>query len=117
MTAVSREEALRLTAKAMSEADLLANVIEMAHTYGWLVAHFRPARTEKGWRTAVQGDKGFPDLCLARYGKVLIVELKAEKGKTTPEQANWLYEVGADHGGYIWKPSDWLSGEIEAVLR
>ncbi len=117
MTAVSREEALGQLARAMSEADLLANVIESANTYGWLVAHFRPARTEKGWRTAVQGDKGFPDLVLARYGKVLIVELKSEGGKATTEQDAWLYEVGADHGGYVWRPSMWLDGTIEKALR
>jgi hypothetical protein len=55
-------------------------VIEAAHVYGWRCAHFRPARTRHGWRTAVAADgAGFPDLVLIHPGRREIIarELKA----------------------------------------
>jgi len=97
----------------MLEADLLRTVVEMAHLFGWLVHHDRPALTEKGWRTAVQGDAGFPDLVLARDGRVLIVELKAEGRRLTAEQVAWQDALGrfAD----VWYPSD--LDDIGSTLR
>jgi hypothetical protein len=103
-------------AAAMSEEELEDAVIEAAQFLGWTVVHHRPARTKDGeWRTAIKGQKGFPDLCLARDGTVLLRELKREKGKTSPGQVIWLEALG-DHGG-IWRPSDWLSGRIQHELR
>lgn len=113
MTANSYRTAV---AAAMSEDDLEDNVIKAAQFLGWVVVHHRPARTKDGeWRTAIKGQKGFPDLCLARDGRVLLRELKSEKGKTSPGQVIWLEALG-DHGG-IWRPSDWLSGRIQNELR
>lgn len=78
----------------LSERDMLRTVIDAARLKGWLVAHFRPALTQRGtWITAVQGDgKGFPDLVLAhpKRGKILYVELKSERGKLSVEQTRWL---------------------------
>lgn len=79
---------------AMTESELQTAIIEAAQLYGWRVAHFRPALTSKGWRTPVQGDAGFPDLCLARNGRVLFLELKSEKGRVTPDQDAWLTDLG-----------------------
>lgn len=100
-------------------------VIDLAHLRGWKVAHFRVAYSEKGWRTAVQGDAGFPDLILAREGHIIIAELKAEKGKLSEEQQAWFDALWGDriHGEWFeelcytvcWRPSDWTS--IEEVLR
>ena len=60
----------------MTEADLQQAVIECARTLGWMVAHFRPALRQSGrWSTPVQADgKGFPDLVLARAGRVIFAE-------------------------------------------
>lgn len=102
-------------AKEMSEDELKAAVIEAAQLQGWCVMHQRPARTAKGWRTAIEGDAGFPDLVLARDGVVLLRELKREKEKPRPDQVTWLDALG-DHGG-VWRPSDWLSGRIQHELR
>ena len=100
-----------------TEEELQKAVIELAQFLGWRVAHFRPARTEKGWRTPVQGDgKGFPDLVLARHGRVLFAELKSEKAKLSAEQDLWLYELGPSFSR-VWRPSGWKSGEIERELR
>lgn len=103
----------------MTESQLLTAVIELAQHLGWRVAHFRPARTATGWRTAVSGDGvGFPDLILTRGGVVRAVELKSDRGKTTAEQDAWLdalCRAGVMTG--IWRPRDWTSGAIERALR
>lgn len=107
-------------ADIMSEAQLQDSVIALARTLGWRVAHFRPARTEAGWRTAVSADgAGFPDLVMLRANRLLVVELKSEGGKLTPVQALWLGAFVLIQGceQALWRPSDWLSGHIEEVLR
>lgn len=107
----------------MTEDALLTNVLDAARKFGWKSAHFRPAKTEKGWRTAVQGDgKGFPDLVLTNGRRLLFVELKSERGKPSPEQEIWLtvLRVTGVTGlveTYIWRPAQWYSGAIEEALR
>ena len=102
----------QIIASLMTEAELLACIVDLARLLGWKVCHFRPAKTEKGWRTALQGDAGGPDTILARSGKFLEVELKTEKGRLSPKQKEWR-----DAGVITWRPSQWLSGEIEKALR
>lgn len=51
----------------------------------------------------MQGDKGFPDLCLARNGVVIFAELKVGRNKLSPEQERWAREIG---DVYLWKPED-----------
>lgn len=97
----------------MSEAQFTAAVIDFAQYKGWLVAHFRPARTTRGWRTPVQGDKGFPDLVLARDGRVIFAELKVGKNKMSVEQERWSTALPEM---YLWHPAD-LRGAIPDALR
>jgi hypothetical protein len=103
----------------ITEAQLQSAVIELARTLGWKVAHFRPALTGKGWRTAVSGDGvGFPDLVMVRGKRLLFVELKSAAGKLSGEQAAWICAL--DHANaevLIWRPADWWDGTVEAVLR
>lgn len=103
----------------MTEAELQTGVIELARLLGYRVAHFRPAKTEQGWRTPVQADgKGFPDLVLVGRGRVLFVELKSDKGIKSPDQEAW--QSSLDDAGalvFTWRPSMWSSGAIEQVLR
>ena len=68
-------------AKHITEDDLLGNVIHAARIHGWLVHHCRAARTADGWRTPVQGNRGFPDLVLAKPGRLVLAELKAQRGR------------------------------------
>lgn len=101
----------------MTEADLQQNIIELANLLGWRVAHFRPALCKVGgrlvYRTAVSGQgKGFPDLVLARAGRVLFIECKAEKGKLSPEQLDWLEVLP---NAYCVRPDDW--NKIVEVLQ
>jgi len=89
------------------EDRLIRDIIEVAHLYGWLVAHFRKAMTKRGkWVTPVSGDgKGFPDLVLVHLslGQVIFVECKSNKGRLTPEQKMWIEAVK----GYVWRPQMW----------
>lgn len=103
----------------MLEETLQRNVIELAGYLGWRVAHFRPLRTKYGWRTPVSGDgAGFPDLVLVhpKHG-VLWRELKAARGKLSPEQEGWAASLLAADANYaVWTPAHW-PGQIQAELR
>ena len=103
--------------RALTEADFLAQVIDLAHLLGWRTAHFRPAWSGRGWRTPVQGDgAGFPDLILVRRDRLIAAELKREVGGVVSEdQRLWL--AAFDKAGLetaIWRPSD-LTAIAEAL--
>lgn len=100
-------------APPLSEADYVDRIIDTAHAHGWLAYHSRPARTARGWRTPMQGDKGAPDLVLARNGHVLLVEVKTNLGKLRPEQRAWIAAAG--NHGQVWRPRDWH--DVEHILR
>jgi hypothetical protein len=91
----------------LAEAPFTTTVIETAQWYGWRVHHSRPARTKDGYRTAVQGHVGLPDLVLARGAVVLLAELKTAKGKPTADQRAWLAAAGVH--GRLWRPRDWAA--------
>jgi len=100
---------------AMSEAAWQEIVVDLAHQFGWLVAHFRPVRIQRAngsvyYETpaAIDG-RGFPDLVLARAGTKLFIELKTMKGRLSAEQKLW-FEALAPYGGnncYVWRPNDY----------
>jgi hypothetical protein len=101
-----------------AERDFQRTLIEYARLRGWRVYHARPALTQRGrWLTPVQGDVGFPDLVLARQGRLIFAELKREGRKPTPLQQGWL-EVLATCPCvevYVWTPRDWNA--IVEILR
>lgn len=103
----------------IQEEEFAAQVLELARLCGWRSAHFRPARTAKGWRTAVQGDgKGFPDLVLIHEvrGALVAAELKVGNNRASPEQKAWLRAfraIGAQT--FVWWPKDWP--EIQRLLQ
>lgn len=99
------------TAIKLTESQFLDQVIDAAHYCGWLAHHSRPAWTSKGCRTPIQGDKGAPDLLLAKNGRVILAELKADGGKLTPEQLQWRKESGS----FVFYPSDF--DRIVEILR
>jgi hypothetical protein len=102
---------------SVSECDFQAAVIEAAQLLRWRVAHFRAARIAQGWRTPVQADgAGFPDLIAVRGTRLIAAELKSERGKLRPEQANWLEALqAAGAEARIWRPAD--RAAIEERLR
>lgn len=91
----------------MSEAAFETEVIKWAQNFGWLVHHSRKSRTPDGqrWETAIKGDKGLPDLVLARDGIVMLRELKTDKGTLSKEQRAWLAAAGPLGG--VWRPRIW----------
>lgn len=99
----------------VTEAEFLDQVLDAARIFRWRTAHFRPAKTAHGWRTAVQGDgKGFFDLILVRSPRVIFAELKSDKGKLAPEQVAWADALNGCDGveAYTWRPAD-----LDEVMR
>ena len=102
------------TAKQMTERDLLANVTQAARLLGWLAYHTHISK---------HSESGFPDLILiertdAEAARIIAAELKRESAGPSPAQVVWLdafFDAGVET--YLWRPSHWLSGEIESVLR
>lgn len=109
--------ALDRQARAMTEGALVKHVMEYARLTGWLRVHILPARVKGGrMMTPYQGDKGMPDMVLARDGRTLLVELKRQTnddGRVSDEQQHWVDASG----GYIWRPMDWLDGTIHDALK
>ncbi len=90
----------------MSEDDFQGRVMDLAKQCGWMVCHYLPAIRQSGRvSTAIKGDRGAPDLILARRGVVLLVELKTNKGVVSPDQRAWL--AALDGYGTVWRPKDW----------
>jgi len=104
--------------KTIAERDWLSQVLDLAHLYGWVVAHFRPGMNRRGsWSTPVQGDGvGFPDLVLLRPPELIVAELKTNRGKVTREQAVWIDSFSAcGIESYVWRPAQF--DQISARLR
>ena len=100
----------------LTEAAFLEQVLALARLCGWRCYHQRPARTRHGWRTAVQGDAGFPDLVLVRDGVILFWELKVGNNRLSPQQSAWLAALRAcGLAACVLRPGDW--GRIEKTLR
>lgn len=74
----------------LKERDFASQVEDLFERFGWHWVHSRPALTDKGWRTALSGRKGFPDYFAVRPPRIVISELKSETGEIAPEQQEWL---------------------------
>ncbi len=84
----------------LTEAQFLERVTTLAHARKWLVHHDRG-----DYRKCIAGDPGFPDLALARDGRVMFVELKAPSGRISAAQREWLTALGAtDPSGNVSNP-------------
>lgn len=92
---------------SVSEAVFQARVIALAQMFGWRVMHQRPSQNRRGvWETAVQGNPGYPDLTLAKPGRLpWFIELKTAKGKPSQEQLDWLEALGPN--AELLRPADW----------
>lgn len=86
-------------ASQITEKQFQAQVIELAQRLGWATHHT--------W-TQIHSPAGFPDIVAARGPRLLVAELKSEKGRLTAEQRDWLarFRVTGTEA-YLWKPSDW----------
>lgn len=77
------EESRRVLMEAISEADFQAGIVRDAERLGWMVYHTFDSR---------RSDPGFPDLFMIHPTKIRIVilETKAMKTKTTAKQKAWI---------------------------
>lgn len=85
--------------------------------FKWKWVHSRPAFDRGGWRTAMSGDKGYPDYVAVKDGRLLFLEAKSERGSVMPEQREWLAALGAVAGvtARLVKPSQ--RAEILGLLE
>lgn len=95
------------------EAEFRRFVMQHAASAGWKM-HADPDTFVR------MGDKGFPDLVLARehatrpVTEVLFRELKMPGKYLNPDQWDWeqlLKQAGCDHD--VWRPTDWQKIEEE----
>lgn len=92
----------------ISEAELRAKVVQLAHVLGWRVFSLAIAQQ----RRPVKDASGYPDLTLARGRDVLWIELKREDGNLSAEQMAWMGELPRV---LVIRPSDFDS--LGAILR
>jgi hypothetical protein len=90
----------------ISEAEWQRTVVEIAQWNRWgLIFHAPANRPINGHVQNMTA--GFPDLCMVRGRRLLFVELKRERGRTTEAQREWLAALlltGAETA--VWRPSD-----------
>lgn len=107
-------ELQRAMARAMTEDELQAAIYQAAGLFGWSRHHDRG-----DLRGRLQGDVGFPDLVLARRGRVLFLELKSETGQLSEGQLAWQLQLGANRSALadyrLVRPTD--LDDVLAALR
>lgn len=87
--------------KFANETAFTNAVIELATMAGWRVHHDRMKQN-------VQGHAGFPDLCMAKGGRVIFAELKMPGKPLEPDQDLWYRALAQGDGDwYIWQPQNW----------
>ena len=90
------------------EARFTTQVVNILHLYGWMVYHPLPAVHRGRYVTAMQGDKGWPDIAAAHpvHG-FIVAELKTATGRMTDDQKHWLHALlAAGVEAYVWRPDD-----------
>lgn len=95
-------------AAQLSERDWQQRVVDLAHLRGWKHFHaYSSRRSTAGW----------PDLAMVRTGRLVLAELKTERGQVSAEQRQWLDLLGTVAGAevHLWRPSDWPT--VQQVLR
>lgn len=91
----------------MTEAHWQRQVVAYAELMKWRAYHTHDSR---------RSNPGFPDLVLVRRPRVVWVELKADRGRLTSDQRDWLDDLRAcGQEVFVWRPNDWPI--VEKVLR
>lgn len=92
----------------LTEAQWLRQVVDLARLLGWQTFH--------PW-LSIHSERGWPDLALVRPPRLILAELKTDRGKTTPAQEHWLALLRECPGveTALWRPSD--IDQVAEVLR
>jgi hypothetical protein len=92
----------------ITEKRFMQQIVELARLHGWQTYHTYDSR-----RSA----EGFPDLVLCKPPRLVFLEVKAERGKTTWAQDWWsqALEGVSEVGAHVVRPKDWPA--ITEVLR
>lgn len=98
------------------EAAFQSKVMTFAKLTGWRCYHAPDNRPGRNGRVQAV-EPGFPDFWGVRGPRLVVAELKREKGRMRPGQQEWLEGLALVPGveSYLWRPSSW--SEIEEVLR
>lgn len=100
------------TSETWPEREFQKIVVQLAEYNGWSVYHVANVRGHLRNSSAV----GFPDLVLCKPPRVVIVELKTQKGRITEHQKSWMDRLKASGQDVrLWRPSDWP--EIELLFQ
>lgn len=97
-----------LLGQAVTEKEFQANVLELATVLRWRTFHVLDSRGSAA---------GFPDLVMVRGPRLVMAELKSERGQLSEPQRVWLDDLGAVQtlDTFEWRPADWPA--IEEALR
>lgn len=97
----------------LSEKDFQRSVVDYAKLKGWIVFHDFDSR---------RNSRGLPDLILCKPGRIgtgrlVMAELKSERGRLRPEQKMWVEALSSVLGVeiYVWRPRD--MDEIIRILQ
>jgi hypothetical protein len=95
----------------LTEDQLLEHIIELAGSLG-LIWHRCPDSRR------CQGPRGFVDVMLVGRRGVIFAETKSRAGQLRPDQQTWKWTLLASgQAWFLWRPADWISGQVEAELR
>ena len=88
----------------ITEADFQKCVTDYVQAQGWKWHHCNSIMRCTGDRQEKRtSGVGFPDLTMVRGGEIVLAELKAEQGKVSRAQWDWIQEYP---NIYLWRPSD-----------
>jgi hypothetical protein len=80
----------------VNEASVCSVLENSLRVGGWRWTHFRPAQTKGGeYRTALSGNKGWPDYFATRGHEAVAIEAKGRYEKPDDEQVEWLRQLDA----------------------
>jgi len=98
----------RAVLDAMPERAFQAQVVAYARLNGWRCWYVHDSR---------RSPAGWPDVVAIRGGRMVVAELKSEKGRLTVDQQDALCLLRQVPGieVFVWRPSDF--DEIERVLQ
>ena len=103
---MNKEEAEARTLLIMnrwSERKFRSEVLKLAQRNGWL-GQYKPDNKES---FGYGSNRGFPDISLAKNGKLILAELKTNKGRVSQYQLNWQDHLPEDVYR-LWRPNDWF---------